>query len=125
MPENLDTITEKESEGEDRVQEFLFSEPISSICYWATILLLGIAGAYLISWRLIHPLPYGSGFDDPWGVVTPPWLVEPLAPIAVVLSLGHAAWCAVRGQRMWKMIMTPAGLIAVLTCSKLFETYLR
>lgn len=123
MPENFDTTTE--SEGEDRVQELLLSEPISSLCYWTTILLLAIAGLYLISWRLSHPLPYGTGFDDPWGVVTPPWLVESLGPIAVVLSLGHAARRAVRGQRMWKMIITPAGVIAVLTCSTVFETYLR
>lgn len=132
MPGNLEVITKKENEAEDRreqpdadVQGFLFSEAMSSLCYWTTILLLAIASAYLIRWRFIHPLPYADGVNDPWGVATPPWLVESLAPVGVVLSLGQAAWRAFLGQRAWKTIMTSASLIAVLICGKLVEVYLR
>jgi len=132
MPENLETTTKEENEAGNReeqaeadIQGFLFSETMSSLCYWTTILLLAITGAYLIRWRFIHSVAYSDGVNDPWGVATPPWLVESLAPVGVVLSLAQAVWREFQGQRRWKMIMTSAILIAVLTCSKLFEIYLR
>ena len=59
--------------------------------------------------------------NDPWGITTPPWLVLPVAPIGVILSLGRAAWRALRGQRAWKMLMTAGSLIIVLACGKLLE----
>jgi hypothetical protein len=48
----------------------------------------------------------------------------PLAPIGVVGSLGHAVWCALQGQRKWKMLMTAASLVAVMGCGKVLEIYL-
>ena len=104
-------------ESETDAQEFLFSEPVSSLCYWATIVLLAIAGAYLIRSQFTHPGSYADPVNDPWGITTPPWLVLPVAPIGVILSLSHAAWRAFRGQRAWKMIMTAASLIFVLACA--------
>ena len=40
---------------ESRLQDILFSELITSVCYWSAVLLLAIAGAALIYWRLTHP----------------------------------------------------------------------
>jgi len=70
---------------------------------------------------LTHPGLYAAPANDPWGITTPPWLILPLAPIGVVGSLGHAIWCALRGQRTWKMLITAATLVAVMGCSKLLE----
>jgi hypothetical protein len=106
------------------VQDVLFSALASSVCYWITIFLLAIVGEYLIQWWLTHPGPYAAPANDPWGITTPPWLVLPLAPIGVVGSLGHAVWCALRGQQAWKMLITAATLVAVMGCSKLLEFYL-
>ena len=120
---------EPEGAGEERqpdvqLQDVLFSALASSVCYWTTIFLLAIIGAYLIQWWLTHPGPYPAPANDPWGITTPPWLILPLAPIGVVGSLGHAIWCALRGQRTWKMLITAATLVAVMGCSKLLEIYL-
>ena len=120
---------EPEGAGEERqpdvqLQDGLFSALASSVCYWTTIFLLATVGAYLIQWWLTHPGPYPAPANDPWGITTPPWLILPLAPIGVVGSLGHAVWCALQGQRKWKMLMTAASLVAVMGCGKVLEIYL-
>ena len=120
---------EPEQTGEERqpdvqLQDVLFSALVTSVCYWTTIFLLAIVGTYLIDWWLTHPGPYAAPANDPWGITTPPWLILPLAPIGVVGSLGHAVWCALRGQRTWKMLITAASLVAVMGCSKLLDIYL-
>jgi hypothetical protein len=116
--------TRSEPQPDVEIQDVLFSDLATSVCYWTTIFLLAVAGAYLIRWWLIHPGSYVAQVNDPWGIATPPWLILSLPPIGVIGSLGHAAWRALRGQRTWKMLMTPASLIAVMGCSKLLETYL-
>src|SRR6266851_5616008 len=122
-------VNEPEGPGEERQpdvqpQDVLFSALASSVFYWTTIFLLAIIGAYLIQWWLTHPGPYAAPANDRWGITTPPWLILPLAPIGVVGSLGHAIWCALRGQRTWKMLITAATLVAVMGCNKLLEFYL-
>jgi hypothetical protein len=103
-----------EMQAESQLQAVLFSEFVTSVCYWSAVLLLAIAGAGLVYWRLTHPGPAAEPVNDPFGVTTPPWLIVPLPPIGVAASLGHAAWCAVRGQRVWRMLATAAGLIGVM-----------
>ena len=54
---------EPEQTGEERqpdvqLQDVLFSALVTSVCYWTTIFLLAIVGAYLIQWWLTHPGPY-------------------------------------------------------------------
>ena len=115
--------TRSEPRPDVEIQDLLFSDLATSVFYWATILLLAAVGAYLIRWWVLHP-GYAAPVNDPWGITTPPWLILPLPPIGVIGSLGHAAWCAFRGQRTWKMLMTSASLIAVMGCSKLLEFYL-
>ena len=116
--------TRSESRPDVEFQDVLFSDLATLVCYWITIFLLAVVGAYLIRWWLIHPGYYAAPVHDPWGITTPPWLILPLPPIGVIGSLGHAAWRALRGQRTWKMLMTSASLIAVMGCSRLLETYL-
>jgi hypothetical protein len=105
------------------LQDVLFSEVTTSVCYWATVLLLAIAGTGLLYWRFTHPVP-SVPVGDPFGVTTPPWLIVSLPPIGVAASLGHAAWSAVRGQRIWRMLATAAVLIAVMGVATLLETHL-
>ena len=124
-----DTLTSDSVEAcgetrlESRLQEMLFSELLTSVCYWLTVLLLAIAGAALAYWRLTHP---GSSTDvgiDPFGVAPPQCLIISLPPIGVAASLAHAAWCAVRGQRVWRMLATAAGLIAVMGVTIVLEMH--
>ena len=113
-----------ENEPESRLQEILFSEVLTSVCYWAMVLLLAIVGAGLVYWRLTHPGPSAEPVGDPFGVTTPAWLIVSLPPLGVVAALGQAARCAARGQRVWKMLTTAAGLIAVMGVTTLIETHL-
>jgi hypothetical protein len=109
---------------ETRLQEELFSDVISSVCHWSTVILLALAGAGLLYWRLRHPGSAAGPVTDPFGISTPPWMMLSLPPIGVAASLGHAAWCAARGRRVWRMLMTAASLIAVMSAATVFETYL-
>ena len=113
-----------ENEPESRLQEIFLSEALTSVCYWSTVLLLAIVGAGLVYWRLTHPGLSAEPVTDPFGVTTPAWLIVSLPPIGVAASLGHAAWSAVRGQRIWRMLAAAAGLIAVMGAATLIETHL-
>ena len=109
---------------ETRLQEELFSDVISSVCYWSTVILLALAGAGLLYWRLRHPGSAAAPVTDPFGISTPPWMMLSLPPIGVAASLSHAAWCAARGRRAWRMLMTAASLIAVMSATTVLERYL-
>lgn len=109
---------------EIRLQEELFSDLTSSVCYWSTVILLALAGARLSYWQLAHPGSAAAPVTDPFGISTPPWMMFSLPPIGVAASLSHAAWCAVRGRRVWRMLMTAATLIAVMSATTVLEKYL-
>jgi hypothetical protein len=104
-------------------QEFLFSETMASLCYWISICLLAIAGAYLIRWQFTHGDVILAPLDDPFGVRTPPWLVLMAAPVGVGLSLIHAVSRALRGTRHWRMVLSAASLITVLACGRLLNAW--
>ena len=112
-----------EMEFESRLQDVLFSELFTSVCYWSVALLLAVVGAALVYWRLTHRT-FAEPVSDPFGVTTPPWLIVALPPIGIAASLAHATWRAVRGQRAWKMLATAAGFIAVMGVTTLLETHL-
>ena len=111
-------------QSEIRLQEELFSELISSVCYWSTVILLSLAGAGLLYWRVRHSDSAAAVAGDPFGITTPPWMMLSLPPLGVAASLGHAAWCAARGRRAWGMLMTAASLIAVMSATTVLERYL-
>jgi hypothetical protein len=113
-----------ENEPGSRLEEILFSEGLTSVCYWSMVLLLAIVGAGLVYWRLTHPGPAAEPVSDPFGVTTPAWMIVSLPPLGVVAALGQAVWCAIRGQRVWRMLATAAGLIAVMGLTTLLETHL-
>jgi hypothetical protein len=108
---------------ETRPEEELCSDLITSVCYWSTVVLLAVAGAGLLYWRLRHPGSAAAPVTDPFGITTPPWMMLSLPPIGVTASLSHAAWCAVRGRRVWRMLMTAATLIAVMSATTVLQTY--
>jgi hypothetical protein len=112
-----------EMELESRLQDVLFSELFTSVCYWSVALLLAIVGAGLVYWRLTHPT-FAVLVSDPFGVTTPSWLIVSLPPFGIVASLGHATWRAARGQRAWKMLATAAGFVAVMGVTSLLQTHL-
>jgi hypothetical protein len=112
-----------ETQLESRLQEMLFSELIPSVCYWSTVLLLAIAGAALVYCWLTRPDCPADPASDPFGVTTPPCLIMCLPPIGMVASLAHVAWCAVSGQRAWRMLATAAGLIAVMGVTIVLEMH--
>ena len=112
-----------EMELESRLQDVLFSELFTSVCYWLVALLLAIVGAGLVYWRLTH-FTFAEPVSDPFGVTTPPWLIVALPPFGIAASLSHATWRAVRGQRAWKILAMAAGFIAVMGVTTLLETNL-
>jgi hypothetical protein len=107
---------------EVEIQDLLSGTP-SSVCYWGTILLLVIVGAYLIRWEIGHAAHYVLPANDLWGITTPPWLVAALAPVGTVLSLAHAVWSALRGQRAWRTVMTATTLILLLASNRLLDAF--
>ena len=111
-------------QSETRLQEELFSDLISSVCYWSTVILLALAGAGLLYWRVRHPDSAAAPAGDSFGITTPPWMMLSLPPLGVAASLGHAAWCAARGRRAWRMLVTAASLIAVMSATTVLERYL-
>ena len=117
-----DTAAESFGNG-DGAQDLLFSESMSSLCYWVSVLLLAVAGAYLIRWQFTHPGTNAAPADDPFGIRTPPWLILSAAPVGVILSLGHAACHALRGRRQWRMVLTSASLILILACGRLLDAW--
>jgi hypothetical protein len=115
-PPHPTEFTGEEMLPETDPQETLFSEMVISLCYWSTVVLLAVAGAGLLYWPLRHSGLAVAPVTDPFGITTPPWVMLSLPPIGVVASLGQAVWCAVRGRRVWNMLMTAATLIAVTVC---------
>jgi hypothetical protein len=112
---NLADDAHTETQTENRLEDALFSELITSVCYWSTVFLLALVGAGLLYWRLGHPASAAAPISDPFGVTTPAWMMVSLPPIGVAASLGHATWCAVRRRRVWGMLMTAASLVAVMS----------
>jgi hypothetical protein len=70
------------------IQAFLLSETLVSVCYWSTVALVALAGACVLYWRWTRSAPVLTLPDDPWGVTTPPWVVEVSLP---VLLFGYLA----------------------------------
>ena len=116
-------VTAAEMELEARLQDVLFSELFTSVCYWSVALLLAVVGVGLVHWHVTHPT-FAQPVSDPFGITTPPWLIVVLPPFGIAASLGHATWSAIRGQRAWKTLATAAGFTAVMGVTTLLDTHL-
>jgi hypothetical protein len=107
---------------EQRSEALLFSDTGQSICYWGAMVLLAVASAYLIHSQFAHHSVYARPASDPLGIVTPPWLILPLAPLGAVGSLGHALWQAFRGRQRWKWLLASAAFAFVLAAGQVLAT---
>jgi hypothetical protein len=58
------------------VPGFLLSEQLPTACHWSTVVLLAVVGGYALHWRWAHSVLTAAFPNDPWGVSTPPWVVE-------------------------------------------------
>jgi hypothetical protein len=108
--------------GEQQSEALLFSDTGQSICYWGAMVLLAVASAYLIHSQFAHPSVYARPASDPLGIVTPPWLILPLAPLGAVGSLGHALWQAFRGRQRWKWLLACAAFAFVLAAGEVLAS---
>ena len=102
------------------VPAFLLSETLQSVCYWTTVLLLAVVGGYIMHWRWTHTTLNAMLADDPWGVTTPPWIVEVLLPLAIFGYLAEACRQAFQGNRRWKHLMTASVLVGIVGGTQTF-----
>ena len=99
---------------------FLLPEILQAACYWTTVLLLAVVGGYVLHWRWTHTTLNAMLADDPWGVTTPPWIVEVLLPIAIFGYLAEACRQAFQGNRRWKHLMTASVLVGIVGATQTF-----
>jgi len=92
------------------------------ICYWAALVLLTAASVYLIHSQFAYPGRCAQPANDPFGIVTPPWLMLPVPSLGAVGSLGHAFWQAMRGKQCWKWILAAAALTGLLASGEFLRT---
>ena len=118
-------LPEASSAGES----LLSSQMFASLCYWLALGLVITAGACLIGWRLEHPSSYSlipmRPSDDPFGIATPPWIVELGVPVYVAVVLGHAFWHAIHGRRSWPYVVAAAMMIAVVAGGRALEEFIK
>ena len=118
QPRNRPGIEGPEQEAE----AFRFPENGELICYWGALVLLAAASAYLIHLQFAHPGRCVQPANDPFGIVTPPWLMLPVPPLGAVGSLGQAFWQAIRGRRCWKWILAAIAFAGLLASGELLGT---
>ena len=102
------------------VPAFVLSETLQTVCYWTTVLLLAVVGGYIMHWRWTHTTLTAMLADDPWGVTTPPWIVEVLLPLAIFGYLAEACRQAFQGNRRWKHLMTASVLVGIVGATQTF-----
>jgi hypothetical protein len=112
-----------------RSDKLLSSQVFELLCYWSALGLVIAAGICLIGWKLEHPST-GTGIlmrpsDDPFGIATPPWIVELGAPVYVAVVMGHAFWHALHGRRSWRYVVAAATMIAVLAAGKALQAFIK
>src|ERR1051326_6520958 len=95
-------------------------ETLPAVCYWTTVLLLAVVGGYVLHWRWTHTTLSAMLADDPWGVTTPPWIVEVLLPLAIFGDLAEACRQAFQGNRRWKPLMTASVLVGIVGATQTF-----
>ena len=110
-PNESDSLT---STHEPRfvMQPIPLSDTVLNLSYWCTVVLLGVVGAYVFHWRSIHPLIHAA-IDDPWGITTPPWIVEFLFPALMFGYLAEAGLQALCGNRNWRSVGIATLVMAV------------
>jgi hypothetical protein len=104
------------------IQAFLLSETLLSVCYWSTVALVAVVGACLLYWRWTRYASVLTLPDDPWGITTPPWVVEVSLPVLLFGYLAEACRQALQGNRQWKYLMTASVLAGIVGLTQTLET---
>ncbi len=110
-------------------ESLLSSQVFAWLCHWCALTLVIAAGACLIGWKLEHP-SMGAGIFmmpsyDPFGIATPPWIVELGAPVYVAAVIGQAFWNALHGRRSWRNVVAAGMMIAVLAAGKALQAFIK
>lgn len=110
-------------------ESLLSSQMFASLCYWSALGLVIAAGICLIGWKLEHPITnkgiWMRPSDDSFGIATPPWIVELVAPVYVAAVMGHACWQALQGRRSWRFVIAAAMMIAVVTAGRVLQAFIK
>jgi hypothetical protein len=91
------------------------SDAVLNVSYWCTVVLVAGVGGYVFHWRWTHPV-IPAVADDPWGITTPPWMVEVFFSLLMFGYLAEACRQALCGNRKWNsiaiaaLVMVAAGL---------------
>ena len=86
-------------------QGLLLSKTLLSLSYWCTLVLVAALGAFVLNWRWTHTSLISSLNDDPWGVTTPPWVIEITSAGLMFRCLAEACRQALHGNRNWKCVV--------------------
>jgi hypothetical protein len=103
---------------------FLLSEQLPMVCYWSTVVLLAVVGGYALYWRWAHSVLTRVLPNDPWGVSTPPWVVEAWLPLLMFGYLAEACRHAIQGNRRWKHLVTTSVLVGTVCATQVLAGFL-
>ena len=95
------------------IQDLLLSKIVLSVSYRCTVVLVAVLGGRVLHWRWAHTFSTPIVPDDPWGVGTPPWIVEVSLAVLIFGCLAEACRQAFRGNRKWKCIVTASIMVCV------------
>ena len=93
------------------------SDAVLNLSYWCTVMLVAVIGGYVLHWRWTHPMIHAA-VDDPWGITTPPWIVEALFPVLMFGYLAEACLQALCGNRNWRSVGIATLVMAVVGLSQ-------
>jgi hypothetical protein len=94
------------------IQRISLSDAVLNLSYWCTVALVAVVGAYVFHWRWTHPL-IPAVADDPWGIITPPWIVEALFLVLLSGYLAEGCLQALCGNRNWRSVGIGTLIVAV------------
>ena len=104
------------------IQRIVLSDAVLNVCYWCTVVLVAVVGGYVVHWRWTHPL-IPAVAEDPWGINTPPWIVEALFPVLMFGSLAEAGRQALCGNRQWKPVGTATLVMVIAGLSETLRAF--
>jgi len=105
------------------IQRIPLSDGVLNLSYWCTVVLLAVVGGYVFRWRWIHPMIHAAAVD-PWGITTPPWIVEALFPVLMFGYLAEACLQALCGNRNWRSVGIATLVMAVVGLTQSLEAFM-
>jgi len=105
------------------IQRIPLSDAVLNLSYWCTVVFLAVVGGYVFHWRWIHPMIHAAAVD-PWGITTPPWIVEALFPVLMFGYLAEACLQALCGNRNWRSVGIATLVMAVVGLTQSLEAFM-